>query len=86
MRENADQNNSEYGHFYAERALYMFACFKTTIIKQHHKHLLTSNLKIKGDSKKFFPAKGPKYEENKMISFGKAKLDIIAVLNESIET
>lgn len=47
---------------------------------------MTGNFKIIRDNKKFFSTKGPKNEENKMISFGKAKLDIIAGLNESIET
>ena len=35
--------------------------------------------------KKLF-TKGPKYQESKTISFGKAKVDFIACLNVSIET
>ena len=56
-------------------------------IYQHHKHIFTGNLKILRDNKlrKLF-VKRPRYQEKKTIYFEKAKLVIIADLNESIES
>ena len=55
-------------------------------VDQHHEHILSGSFEIIRDNEleKIFTNR-PKYEEKKIISFEKAKFNIIADMNDSNE-
>lgn len=73
--------------FLQNNTILLCNCEGSEFIGQHQKHVLISNLKIMRDSKlRKVIHKGTKYQENNTISSKIVKLDIVAGINDSIET